>query len=65
MKFSEVNAYSRLPIDVVGAQGDELILKDGRRMLDLYGGHCVLSLGAGSPVLLDALQDDRPRALAE
>lgn len=55
MKFSEVNAYSRLPIDVVGAQGDELILRDGGRMLDLYGGHCVLSLGAGSPVLLDAL----------
>jgi acetylornithine/N-succinyldiaminopimelate aminotransferase len=46
MTLAEWNTYSRLPIDEVAAEGDELILRDGRRVLDLYGGHCVLSLGA-------------------
>ena len=49
MHLREVDAYARLPIQVVGAEGNELILKDGRRMLDLYGGHCVNTLGAGDP----------------
>ena len=47
----EYDAYARLPLDVVGAEGCELILRDGRRVLDLYGGHCVNTLGAGDPGL--------------
>ncbi|MCC7172032.1 MAG: aspartate aminotransferase family protein [Planctomycetes bacterium] len=51
MTLTEWNAYVRLPLDVVRAEGDTLILRDGRRILDLYGGHCVLSLGAGNQTL--------------
>jgi acetylornithine/succinyldiaminopimelate/putrescine aminotransferase len=36
---------------VVAAEGCELVLADGRRVLDLYGGHCVNTLGAGDPKL--------------
>lgn len=45
--LAEFPAYKRLPLDVVGAQGCEILLRDGRRLLDLYGGHCVNTLGAG------------------
>jgi len=47
----ELAAYARLPLRVVAAEGTELILEDGRRVLDLYGGHCVNTLGAGDAEL--------------
>jgi acetylornithine/succinyldiaminopimelate/putrescine aminotransferase len=47
----EIDVYPRLSIEVAGAQGCELVLADGRRVLDLYGGHCVNTLGAGDPGL--------------
>ena len=47
MSLSEWPAYKRIAIDVVSAQGSELVTRDGRRVLDLYGGHCVNTLGAG------------------
>lgn len=43
----ELPAYARLPVDPVSAHGDYLQLADGRELLDLYGGHCVNTLGAG------------------
>jgi acetylornithine/N-succinyldiaminopimelate aminotransferase len=55
-RLQEWNSYTRLALDVVGAEGDELVLRDGRRILDLYGGHCVLSLGAGNAELLAELE---------
>lgn len=51
MKLREYPAYPRLSLPVVGAEGCELLLADGRRVLDLYGGHCVNTLGAGDPGL--------------
>ncbi len=54
--LDEMRAYTRLNLAVLGADGHELILADGRRVLDLYGGHCVNTLGAGDrgvQVLLD------------
>ncbi len=51
MQLKEIDAYARLPLPVVGAEGNELVLRDGRRVLDLYGGHCVNTLGAGDPGL--------------
>jgi acetylornithine/succinyldiaminopimelate/putrescine aminotransferase len=45
--LAEWNAYKRVPLPVASAHGDELWLSDGRRVLDLYGGHCVNTLGAG------------------
>lgn len=43
----ELAAYERLPLPVARAEGCDLVLEDGRRVLDLYGGHCVNTLGAG------------------
>jgi acetylornithine/succinyldiaminopimelate/putrescine aminotransferase len=57
MSLREWAAYTRLPVRVTGAEGCELVLaagpgeKSGRRVLDLYGGHCVNTLGAGDPAL--------------
>ena len=56
-RFGELPAYSRLALDVVRAEGCELVLKDGRRVLDFYGGHCVNALGAGDEGLLAELVD--------
>ncbi len=39
--------YAQYPIEVVGADGVWLHTRDGRRVLDLYGGHAVASLGYG------------------
>lgn len=55
MKLLEFNAYKRLPLPVIGAEGCELLLEDGRRVLDLYGGHCVNTLGAGDRGLGEVL----------
>jgi acetylornithine/succinyldiaminopimelate/putrescine aminotransferase len=53
----ELDAYRRLSLDVSSAEGCELVLADGRRVLDLYGGHCVNTLGAGDPALLELLSE--------
>ncbi len=45
--LEEIDVYPRLPVAVASAKGCELVLADGRRVLDLYGGHCVNTLGAG------------------
>ncbi len=50
-RLLELPAYRRLPLPVVAAEGCDLVLADGRRVLDLYGGHCVNTLGAGDPGL--------------
>jgi len=55
--FQEFPAYARLDLPVVAAQGCELLLADGRRVLDLYGGHCVNTLGGGDARLGDALAE--------
>lgn len=47
MSLKEIDVYPRLPLPVVSAKGCELTLADGRTVLDLYGGHCVNTLGAG------------------
>lgn len=55
MSLSEIDAYARLPLAVRSAHGVELELDDGRRVLDLYGGHCVNTLGAGDAELARVL----------
>jgi acetylornithine/succinyldiaminopimelate/putrescine aminotransferase len=55
--------YSQFPLDVVDASGVHLHTRDGRRVLDLYGGHAVAALGYGHPRWLAALQE-QARALA-
>lgn len=41
--------FAQYPIEVVHAQGVWLHTRDGRRVLDLYGGHAVAALGYGHP----------------
>jgi acetylornithine/succinyldiaminopimelate/putrescine aminotransferase len=51
-RLFELPAYQRLPVDPVSASGDRLLLANGEELLDLYGGHCVNTLGAGHAGLL-------------
>lgn len=48
--------YSQWPLDIVGAEGVHLHTRDGRRVLDLYGGHAVAALGYSHPRWLAALE---------
>ena len=41
--------FAQYPMEVVGAEGVFLHARDGRRVLDLYGGHAVAALGYGHP----------------
>jgi acetylornithine/succinyldiaminopimelate/putrescine aminotransferase len=47
--------YGQLPFQPVRGEGVHLITRDGRRVLDLYGGHAVACLGYGHPALTEAL----------
>ncbi len=49
------HVYTQFPLEVVDAQGVYLNTPDGRRVLDLYGGHAVAALGYGHPRWLAAL----------
>ena len=53
--------YAQLDLHPVGGEGAWLILADGRRILDMYGGHAVAALGYGHPHLVAALQDQVQR----
>ncbi len=48
--------YGQLPIEPVSGRGSYLRCADGRRLLDLYGGHAVCALGHGHPRVLEALR---------
>jgi acetylornithine/N-succinyldiaminopimelate aminotransferase len=48
--------YAQWPIEVAGASGVHLHTRDGRRILDLYGGHAVAALGYSHPRWLAALE---------
>ena len=48
--------FAQYPIAVANAQGVWLHTADGRRILDLYGGHAVAALGYGHPGWTHALQ---------
>ncbi len=60
-RLEEIPSYVRLALHVERAEGNDLVLADGRRVLDLYGGHCVNSLGAGDPELGRALAEQWSR----
>lgn len=47
--------FAQYPIEVVSAAGVWLTTRDGRRILDLYGGHAVAALGYGHPRWIQAL----------
>ncbi|HEY5102104.1 MAG TPA: aminotransferase class III-fold pyridoxal phosphate-dependent enzyme [Steroidobacteraceae bacterium] len=41
--------FAQYPLEVTSAHGVWLMTRDGRRVLDLYGGHAVAALGYGHP----------------
>ncbi len=53
--LNEFPAYKRLPGKLESAHESRLQWESGQDMLDLYGGHCVNSLGAGSHDVAEAL----------
>ena len=54
MKLFDV--YPLFPIEPVKAQGSWLWDKDGKKYLDLYGGHAVISIGHSHPHFVEALK---------
>src|SRR5262245_1993067 len=48
--------FAQYPIEVVHADGVWLETRDGRRVLDFYGGHAVAALGYGHHSWLEALE---------
>src|SRR5690606_38536676 len=47
--------FAQYPLEVVRGEGVWLHLRDGRRVLDLYGGHAVAALGYGHPAWTKAV----------
>ena len=58
-----VPVYGQLPLIPERAAGCDIVTADGRRILDLYGGHAVAALGYGHPKLRQAIQDQSQRLL--
>ncbi len=54
MKLFDV--YPLFNIEPVKAQGSWLLDKEGKKYLDLYGGHAVISIGHSHPHYVDALK---------
>lgn len=52
-----VGVYPQLDIEPVDAKGVFIHTRDGRQILDMYGGHAVAALGYGHPLLQRALAD--------
>lgn len=55
MKLFDV--YPLFPIEPVKAQGSWLWDKEGKKYLDLYGGHAVISIGHSHPHYVEALKN--------
>ena len=58
-----VPVYPQLPFEPVAGEGVYLLDRDGRRVLDMYGGHAVASLGYGHPRLTAAICEQAQRLL--
>jgi acetylornithine/succinyldiaminopimelate/putrescine aminotransferase len=50
------NVFAQYPIEVAHGEGVWLHARDGRKILDFYGGHAVAGLGYGHPRWLAALE---------
>ena len=51
-----IPVYGQLPFVPERASGCDIFTRDGRQILDLYGGHAVAALGYGHPRLVEAIQ---------
>ncbi len=55
--------YGQLSVEPVSGEGAYLRCADGRRLLDLYGGHAVCGLGYGHPRVVEALRTQAGRLM--
>ena len=58
-----IPVYGQLPFVPERASGCDIFTRDGRRILDLYGGHAVAALGYGHPRLVAAIQEQSDKLL--
>ncbi len=58
-----IPVYGQLPFVPERASGCDIFTSDGRRILDLYGGHAVAALGYGHPHLVKAIQEQSSKLL--
>lgn len=58
-----IPVYAQLPFVPDRASGCDIFTKDGRRILDLYGGHAVTALGHGHPRLVRAINEQSNKLL--
>ena len=58
-----IPVYSQFPFVAERASGCDIFTSDGRRILDLYGGHAVAALGYGHPHLMQAINAQCQRLL--
>ncbi|MGB5332863.1 MAG: aminotransferase class III-fold pyridoxal phosphate-dependent enzyme [Woeseiaceae bacterium] len=58
-----IPVYGQLPFVPERASGCDIFTKDGRRILDLYGGHAVAALGYGHPRLVRAIEKQNKQLL--
>ena len=58
-----IPVYSQYAFVPERASGCDIVTTDGRRILDLYGGHAVAALGYGHPRLTRAIQQQSQRLL--
>jgi acetylornithine/N-succinyldiaminopimelate aminotransferase len=56
LKTHLAQVFAQYPIDVAHGEGVWLSTRDGRKILDFYGGHAVAGLGYGHPRWLAALE---------
>lgn len=58
-----IPVYGQLPFVPERASGCDIFTVDGRRILDLYGGHAVAALGYGHPRLVQAITEQSNKLL--
>lgn len=58
-----IPVYGQLPFVPERASGCDIFTSDGRRILDLYGGHAVAALGYGHPRLVEAIREQSSKLL--
>jgi acetylornithine/succinyldiaminopimelate/putrescine aminotransferase len=59
----QVPTYAKLPMAIVAGEGVHVVDADGRRYLDLYGGHAVALAGHCHPRVVEAIRAQAGRLL--
>lgn len=59
----QIPTYTKIPVVLVRGEGPHVWDMDGRRYLDLYGGHCVTLLGHCPPRVVDAVRKQAGRLI--